>query len=153
MWISYSFYHKEGKRVSAEENKVMVRRTFEAMNQGDVSVLDELLAPDYVNYGFPGLPPGPEGFKQATVMFRNAFPDFNVVIEDEVAEGDMVASRGTFSGTHQGDFMGIPPTGKHFTASYIDIWRVKDGRLAENWVQMDTMGMMQQLGVMPAPGQ
>ena len=80
-------------------------------------------------------------------MFRTAFPDFKVIIEDEVVCGDHVATRGSFSGTHTGEFMGIPPTGRSFHCTYSDIWRLEHGKGRENWVQMDMLGLMQQLGV------
>jgi predicted ester cyclase len=76
-----------------------------------------------------------------------------VVIEDEVAEGNKVAARGYFTGTHQGGFMGIPATNKTIHVKYIDIWTVEDGKLKDNWIQMDMLGLMQQLGVIPAPGE
>ena len=86
-------------------------------------------------------------------MFLTAFPDFHVTLEDVIAEGDKVASRGVWRGTHQGNFMGIPATGKSVAVSYSDIWRFENGKAVENWVQMDMLGLMQQLGVAPAPGQ
>jgi len=94
--------------------------------------------------------PGPEGMKAVIGMFVNAFPDFRVDVIDVVADGDYFSSYGRFSGTHQGDFQGIPPTGKTINAAYVDFWHVVDGKLAENWVNIDTMGMMQQLGVIPS---
>jgi steroid delta-isomerase-like uncharacterized protein len=140
--------------MSTEHNKTLVRRVFEeGMNQGNDAVFEDLLDPNYVNYDFPSPSPGVEGFKQITAMFRAAFPDFHVTIEDELAAGDKVASRGYFSGTHKGEFMGVPATGKSIRVSYIDIWAVENGKLKENWVQMDMLGMMQQLGVIPAPEQ
>lgn len=85
-------------------------------------------------------------------MFLAGFPDLRVVIEDEIAEGDRVVTRGQMQGTHQGDFLGIPATGKRIDIAYIDIWRLENGKAVENWVQMDMLGMMQQLGVAPARG-
>jgi steroid delta-isomerase-like uncharacterized protein len=131
----------------AAENKAMVRRVFEeALNAGDDAVLDELLAADYTNHDMPAPAPGPEGFKQVIAQFRAAFPDMAVTIEDEFADGDLVGTRGRFTGTHKGDFMGIPASGMPIDIKYIDLWRVRDGKLAENWVQMDTAGLMQQIG-------
>jgi steroid delta-isomerase-like uncharacterized protein len=133
--------------MSAAENKAMVRRVFEqALNAGDDAVLDELLAADYINHDMPAPASGPEGFKQVIAQFRAAFPDMAVTIEDEFADGDLVGTRGRFTGTHQGDFMGIPASGMPIDIKYIDLWRVRDGKLAENWVQMDTAGLMQQIG-------
>lgn len=138
--------------MSVEENKALIRRGFEELiNQDNTTLGEELLAPDYINYGFPGLPPGPAGMRQAVAMFRTAFPDFHVAVEAMIAEGDEVATRGTFTGTHQGEFMGIPATGKHIRVGYIDIWRLVGGKAVENWVQMDLLGLMQQLGVVPVP--
>lgn len=140
--------------MSAEQNKALIRRGFEeGMNQHNLSVFDGLLAPNYVNHNMPAPAPGPEGMKQVLAMFLTAFPDFQVTIEDAIAEGDRVATRGTWRGTHKGDFMGIPATGKSVSVSYCDIWRFENGKAVENWVQMDMLGLMQQLGVAPGPGQ
>jgi steroid delta-isomerase-like uncharacterized protein len=133
--------------MSAAQNKAMVRRVFEeALNAGHNAVLDELLAADYINHDMPAPAPGAEGFKQVIAQFRAAFPDMAVTIEDEFADRDLVGTRGRFTGTHKGDFMGIPASGMTIDIKYIDLWRVRDGKLAENWVQMDTAGLMQQIG-------
>jgi len=95
--------------------------------------------------------PGPEGLDQLVDMFFSAFPDMHIVVEDVVAEADKAASRGYFTGTHRGTFMNVPPTGKAIKAEFIDIWKAHNGRLIENWVQMDTLGILVQLGVVPAP--
>ena len=87
-----------------------------------------------------------------TQMLRSAFPDFKATIDDMLADGDRVATRMTWTGTHQGEFMGIPPTGKRISIQVIDFVRFADGRFAEHWGLMDNMGMMQQLGAIPAPG-
>ncbi len=140
--------------MSTEQNKTIVRRVFdEIVNKGNLGVADELLAADYVNHDFPAPAPGAEGFKLVTTMFRSAFPDIVVTLEDEFAEGDKVVTRGVFAGTHTGEFMGIPATGRKVTIKYLDIWRLENGKAKENWVQMDLLGLMQQLGVIPAPGQ
>jgi len=139
--------------MSTEQNKTIVRRIFdEIVNKGNLGVADELLAADYVNHDFPAPAPGAEGFKLVTTMFRSAFPDIVVTLEDEFAEGDKVVTRGVFAGTHTGEFMGIPATGRKVTIKYLDIWRLENGKAKENWVQMDLLGLMQQLGVIPAPG-
>jgi len=88
-------------------------------------------------------------FKQVVGLFRAAFPDMRVTIEDEFADGDLAGTRGRFTGTHKGDFMGVPASGQPINVKYIDLWRVRDGKLAENWVQMDMIGLMQQIGAMP----
>jgi predicted ester cyclase len=140
--------------MSTETNKTIIRRIFEeGLNQDKPSVLDELIAPTYVNHDLPAPAPGSEGFKMVVGMFKNGFPDLRVTIEGAVAEGDRVATRGYFSGTHKGEFNGIPATGKSVKVTYLDIWRLENGKAVENWVQMDMMGLMQQLGVMPAPAQ
>ena len=140
--------------MSTEQNKAIVRRVFdEIVNKGNLGVADELLAADYVNHDFPAPTSGPEGFKLVTTMFRSAFPDIVVTLEDEFAEGDRVVTRGVFVGTHAGDFMGIPATGRAVSIKYLDIWRLENGKAKENWVQMDLLGLMQQLGVIPAPEQ
>jgi steroid delta-isomerase-like uncharacterized protein len=140
--------------MSTEQNKAIIRRLFEeTANRGNLAVADELLASDYINYNFPTSAPGPQGFKQVITMFRAAFPDLVATLEDVIAEGDMVSTRGHVVGTHRGDFMGIPATGKKVSLSYIDIWRLENGKARENWVQMDMLGLMQQLGVVPGPGQ
>ena len=140
--------------MSAEDNKALYRRLFEeVINQGNLETVDELIASNYVNYNFPAPTPGPDGFKQVVGMFRTAFPNIRVDVEQVFAEGDTVIGRGAFVGTHQGPFQGIPPTGMQVKVPYIDIWRIEDGKLVENWVQMDLLGLMQQLGAVPTPGQ
>ena len=139
--------------MTAEEKKNLVRRVFaDVISGGKLDVADELIAPNYVNHSFPGLT-GPEGLKQVAGIFRAGFPDLSVVPEEVMVEGDIVSTRGTARGTHSGEFQGIPPTGKQIAFSYIDIWRIENGKLAENWVEMDRLGMLQQLGVVPTPEQ
>jgi predicted ester cyclase len=125
----------------------------EGMNQKKLDVFDEVLAPTYVNYNFPTPAPGPEGFKLVLGMFLQAFPDIHETTEDVIAEGDKVAARGYFTGTHNGEFMNIPATGKQVRVPYIAMYRVENGKIVENWVQMDMLGMTQQLGVIPQPEQ
>ena len=86
-------------------------------------------------------------------MLRSGIPDFKATIDDVVAEGDRVVIRMTFRGTQTGEFMGMPPTGKSISVGVIDIFRIAGGKIVEHWGQMDSMGMMQQLGAIPAPGQ
>ena len=138
--------------MSIEQNKAMFRRMVEEMfNQGHLSVVDEVMAADFVEHEElpPGLPGGLEGVKVLTAQLREAFPDFKAVIEDLVAEGDRVVSRMVWTGTQKGEFMGIPPTGKSISVEVIDIVRVGGGKFVEHWGIMDNMTMMQQLGVMP----
>ena len=139
--------------VSAEENEVLLRRYFEAVNRRDLDVLDELLAPNYTNHSFHGVAPGPEGMREIIALFYLAFPDLNVTVEEMFAGGEQIASRGTMRGTHRGEFMGIPSTGKQVRFNYIDIWHLAEGKFVETWVQMDMLGLMQQLDAIPSAGQ
>jgi predicted ester cyclase len=136
-----------------EQNKSLVRRIFEeGINQNKPGVFEELIAPSYVNHDIQAPAPGLEGFRMVIGMFLAAFPDMQVTIEEELAEGNKVMTRGYFTGTHRGDFQGVPPTGKQIKVKYMDIWLVENGKLVENWVRLDELGMMQQLGLIPAPG-
>jgi predicted ester cyclase len=138
--------------MSTEQNKTNIRRGFEeGINQNKLHVFEELIGATYVNHSMPGPVPGPEGFRMVIGMFRAAFPDLHITLEDVLGEGDKVATRGYFTGTHQGEFNGIPATGKEVKVSYIDLWRLENGKAVDNWVQMDMIGLMQQLGVIPAP--
>jgi len=142
--------------MSTEQNKALFRRAMEEVfNRGNISLVDELIAPDFVEHEElpPGIPAGPEGVKQLSTTFRGAFPDFKATIDDIIAEGDKVVTRSTWSGTHKGEFMGIAPTGKSVSFGVIDIVRFAGGKFVEHWGRMDDMGMMQQLGVIPAPGE
>lgn len=139
--------------MSAEENKAVSRRVAEEVfNGGNLDLADELYAPDYVLHE-PSLPEdlhGPEGIKQYAEMTLGAFPNIRVAVEDQVAEGDKVVSRWTATGTHTGDLMGIPPTGRRVEISGVTINRFSGGNIAEDWYQSDDLGMMQQLGVVPS---
>ena len=151
-----SLTHGKGEEaVSAQDNKALVRRFVdEVQSGGNIDLIDEICSPKFVNYSAPpGLPTDCEGIKIATVMFRRAFPDSYFTVEDMMAEGDKVATRKTFHGSHEGEFMGIPPSGRSVTMSLIDIVRITEGRVVEHWSVGDTLGMMQQLGVIPQPGQ
>ena len=141
--------------MSTDENKMLVRRLVqEVQNEGRIDVLEEVLAPDFVNHSAPpGVPPTREGVKQVHRMFRSAFPDLQVTIHDQIAEGDTVVTRKTYHGTQLGAFMGLPPSGKQMTVEVIDIFRIADMKITEHWVVGDELGMLQQLGALPAPGQ
>jgi predicted ester cyclase len=137
--------------MSAEENKQAVRQIFEeGMNNGNLDIFDKYIHERYVNHDLPAPAPGAEGLKQVTGMFKSGFPDMHIELSDVIGEGDRVVSRGSWTGTHKGEFMGIPPTGKHVSVSYMDIWRFENGKGIENWVKMDMLGLMQQLGVVPS---
>ena len=139
----------------SEENKAIARRLFgEGINEGNLSVADELVAPDFINHNpARGATPDREGLKQYVTMLRSAFPDLHGTIEDQIAEGDKVVLRMTFRGTHRGKLMGIPPTGKELAVIAIGIFRFAGGKIVERWAITDELGMMQQLGVIPTPGQ
>jgi steroid delta-isomerase-like uncharacterized protein len=141
--------------MSTEQNKALARQLVEeAFNRGNLSVVDELVSPDFVEREQlpPGTPAGREGVKQLTVVFRGAFPDFKVTIDDLIAEGDRVVIRESWTGTQRGEFMGVPATGRTVRFGVIDILRFAGGRIVEHWGQMDSMGLMMQLGAIPAPG-
>lgn len=135
--------------MSEKQNKALMKRFYdEVANKGDLKLIDELIAADFVEHeDFPGLAEGREGLKQFFSMIRSAFDGFRMDIEDLVAEGDKVVARITMRGTHKGEFMGIKGTGKTISVSAIDILRYADGRAVEHWGVTDAMAMMEQLGV------
>ena len=144
--------------MSAEENKAVVQRVYEQIfNQGNLDQIEELISPDIVDHEAP--PPGMEGLEDIEVlrqfvkMSHDAFPDLQFTVEDMIAEGDKVAARYTMRGTHQGEFMGMAPTGNRIEVTGTDIMRCEDGKIAEHWGNFDDLGMMQQLGVIPEQGQ
>ena len=142
--------------MSTEDNKAVVRRFVdEVMNGKNLAVLDDILTPTFKGFKVEGVTQGqdPTEFKQSLAMILNAFPDFHQTIYDWVAEKDKVVTRWTIQGRQQGEYLGIPPTGKHIKATGIDIFRVIDGKLVEHWVEVDILGTLQQLGVVPAFGQ
>ena len=134
--------------MSTEANKALVRRFFEAFNAGDLDGVAALFAPNAVvhNSGAPD-PLNVEGFKQLAAVFLAAFPGGKHTIEDMIVEGDKVITRITYHGTHTGDLMGIPPTGKQVATSAMTIDQIANGKIVETWRLFDQMGMMQQLGV------
>ena len=141
--------------MSTAENKALVRRWMEeAWGQGKLDVLDELIGPDYVLHGAadPDLPRGPAGARQLTTAFRAPFPDLRATIDDLIAEGDRVVCRWTAQATHEGEFAGVPATHKQVTFTGIEIVRIANGRIAEGWDEVDLLGLLQQLGAVPAPG-
>ncbi len=136
----------------SEENKRLVRRLIdEVWNQGKLDVLHELVTSDYVRHdpSWPDEIRGPEGFKQYAGTVHAACPDGRFTVEDLIAEGDKTAVRWTFKGTHQGEFLGIPPTWKEITLVGITILRVQEGKIVEAWGGYDALSLMQQLGVVP----
>ena len=141
--------------MSTEENKALVRRFYEEVfNNKNMAGIDAFVDPNGIDHALPpGMPGGIEGSKQFIGMYLAAFPDLHFTVEDIIAEGDKVVARLTTRGTQQGAFMGIPPTGKQVTVTAIDINRIVGGKSVEHWLNMDTQGLLQQLGVIPAPGQ
>lgn len=140
----------------SEENKALVRRWFEEVfNQQDFDVAEEIVAQDHVDHDptLPDTPSGPEGVKQSVSLYHGAFPDAHITVEDQIAEGDLVATRWTGRGTHQGDLMGVPPGGNRVTVAGITINRISGGKIVESWDSYDALGMMQQVGAIPAPEQ
>ncbi|MCK4393961.1 ester cyclase [Candidatus Bipolaricaulota bacterium] len=142
--------------MSTEQNKTIARRHVEeGVGKRNLSVVDELLATNFVLHATPpsGVPLDREGYKKLVSMIHTGFSDYRVTVEDMVAEGDRVVIRLTMRGTHKGEFMGITPTGKHVTWTGITILRIEGGKIVEIWNQVDSLGLMQQLGVVPPPGQ
>jgi steroid delta-isomerase-like uncharacterized protein len=144
----------EKKSDITAKNKAITLRAEELWNTGDLTIADEVYSTDFINHD----PNAPEvtdlkSYKVFVTMVRTGMPDFNVTIEDMVFEGDKVASRWTASGTHQGEFLGIPPTGKQATWTGITIYRIADGNIVEAWWIKDVLGLLQQLGVIPPPEQ
>ncbi len=136
----------------SEANKNVVRRLFEEVwNKGNLNVTDELFASTYVHHdaSTPDLGRGPESEKKRATLYRTAFPDLRLTIEDILAEGETVMARWSCRGTHKGDLSGIAPTGKPFTISGVSIARFAGGKMVEGYVNWDALGLMQQLGVVP----
>lgn len=133
--------------MSTEQNKKIVQRLFnEGMNERKFQVFDEFISDKFVNHGIPNATTGPKGFKAIVQQFLDSFPDMQITIQEIIAEGETVATRGHLSGTHKGEFMGINATGKKVRVDYVDFWKLNNGKCIENWVQMDMAGVMQQLG-------
>jgi steroid delta-isomerase-like uncharacterized protein len=124
----------------------------QAFNQGNLAVVDELLSPDHLKHNaFGGIPNGPRGLKLMVVMYRTAFPDLLCTIEDEIREGNKVAAHLTMQGTHRGLFLGSPPTGRQVKAQGIIFAHIKNGQIVEDWILIDHLDILQQLGLIPPP--
>ncbi len=140
----------------SEENKALIQRFVEeAFNKGNLDVADEVYASTFVSHD-PTAPEGqgsPEDIKQFVNTYLSAFPDGHTTVEASIAEGEKVAYRWTFRGTHRGELMGIPPTGEQVEITGVTINRFSGGKIEEQWNLFDQLGMLQQLGVAPAPGQ
>lgn len=141
--------------MSADENKALVRRFLdEFFNQGNWALADELCASNFVNHD----PAAPWATDRASMVHNfqvnhAGFPDSHTTAEDIIAEGDKVVKRWTFHGTHQGEWHGIPPTGKQVTLAGFSMYHISDGKIQDIWWGYDTLGLMQQLGVIPTPEQ
>ncbi|WP_063130959.1 ester cyclase [Nocardia fusca] len=137
--------------MSPEANKALIRRFYHEIDTGNIDAMEELVAEDYLDHSpppFPGIGPGREGLEQAFRMFWDATPGRHE-IEDQIAEGDRVVTRLTAHGCHTGDLPGIPATGRELTMTGTVIHRIEDGKIAEKWSDKDTLGLLQQLGVLP----
>jgi steroid delta-isomerase-like uncharacterized protein len=136
----------------SEENKAVVRRWVEAFNEGNLDAVDELLTDSYVRHD-PNSPEvrGPEEERHLIAMYRSAFPDLRFTIEDMMAEDDRVATRLGISATHKGELLGIPPTENRLSFTAMELYRLREGKIDEQWVNVDTLGMMQQIGAIPVP--
>ncbi len=122
-------------------------------NRGEVDRVEEFVTPDFVNHeAWPGEDPGYEGFRLRLTRLREAFPDFHMEVRECLVDGDLVAYRAEVTGTHRGPILGIPPTGRSFRVQHMHMLRLRDGRACEHWATRDDLGMLQQLGVLPAPG-
>lgn len=135
-----------------QENEAVVRRFFEAWNEADFDAVEEVVAADAEHHNPmdpPDLPPGPEGEIQLIETYRSAFPDAAIEIEDLLSDGDRVAVRWTATGTQEGEFMGVEPTGAEVDIAGFEINRVEDGRIAESWGLFDGLGLLRQLDAVP----
>ena len=138
----------------SEQNKTLVRRLFDELwNKGNLQVADELIAPTYLHHddSTPNLGKGPEGEKKRVNLYRTAFHDFRLSIEDLLAEGETVVARWSCRGVHKGELNGIAPTGKQFAITGITIARFSYGKIVEGFVNWDALGLMRQLGAVPEP--
>jgi steroid delta-isomerase-like uncharacterized protein len=142
------------QQTQAEANKAIIRRYRQAHNQNDMAALDEIVAADLITHSqLPNVPAGREGGKMVHQGSISAFPDGKTTTDDLIAEGDKVVERFTFVGTHKGEFMGIPASGKQIRVTGMSIFLIANGKIVEHWGENDAMGLLMQLGVLPAPGQ
>ena len=137
----------------SDQNKTIARRAVEIFGSGDLDELDKLVSEDAVDHDTQnpnvGIH-GPEGAKRTAAMYRAAFPDLKITVEDQIAEGDKVVTRWIAVGTHDGDLPGLPASGRSSTVTGIGIDRIEGGKIVEAWGNWDTLGMLQQLGAVPA---
>ncbi len=136
--------------VTSIENANTVRKLIdEVWNRGQMALADMMYTPDYINHDPASTitTRGPEAVKQNATMYRKAFPDLRLNVEETISDGDHVVARWTSTGTHSGDLQGIAPTGRRITSTGITIARFVNGKIAEEWANWDTLGLMRQLGV------
>ena len=146
---------RPGAATSVERNKAVSRRWIEVFNKRDDAAEADVRTPDYVAYAPASLEPAPldsEAWTRFLSGFVEAFPDLQLTVENAVAEGDLVAQRVHFEGTHTGEFQGLPPTHRRVSFSGLELNRFVDGRVAEHWFQMDALTLLQQLGLVVVPG-
>ena len=135
-----------------DDPKAVVREFVkDVQNDGNIEAASQYIAADVVDHSaMPGLPPGLDGAKAIFSLIRTGFPDHDAEIHDQVSEGEKVVTRKSFTGTHEGEFLGVPPTGRRVTIDVIDIVRVRDGRIVEHWNIVDLLGALRQMGAAPA---
>jgi hypothetical protein len=143
--------------MSTEQNKVTAARWFrDIIAKGQLTVADEIFAANHVIHD-PHAPPGgwpngPQGLKMVATVFGGGFRDWNITLDDQIAEGDRVATRWTASATHSGPLMGMPPTGKVVKVTGVNVARFAGGKIAESWFNFDMLSLLQQIGAVPMPG-
>ena len=140
--------------MTSENNKRLVRRALEEVyTNGDLELADELVHPDFVDHepAHPDVPGGPDSVKQTVQRLQAIFGELRFDVEDEIAEGDKVVQLVTMSGRHTGPLMGREPSGTAFAVRHVYIWRIADDRIAEHWGSRDDLGLLTQLGLLPAP--
>src|SRR5262245_17429557 len=141
--------------MSTQANKSSAQRFMDGViNAGDMPVADEILSDEFFDHtAYPGVPPDREGRKMTLAMFRVAFPDIHISTDAMIGEGDLLAIRHTIRGTHQHEFLGIPPTGRRIEVAGVTIIRFANGKVVEHWLYNDDLGMLRQLGALPTPEQ
>ena len=135
------------------QSRSILHRIFDkAFNQGNLALVDELVAPDAISHHLSwGMPPNRMGLKQLIAMFRTSFPDLQCTVDDEINQGDKIAAHWTMRGTHKRPFLGNPSTSKTIVVQGLIYARVENGQVTESWIMVDQMGMLQQLGLVPPP--
>ena len=136
------------------EEKALISQVFEEVwNRGKLDMADALYAATFVahNPGNPGQAPGPQGVKDYVAQARNDFPDLHFTVEEQIAEGALVTTRWTLRAIHQREVVGVAPTGRQLTVTGISLWRITGGKIVEEWAEWDQLGLLQQIGAIPAP--